>query len=44
MAVRSNVGDLADMKKAMVAAWCHVSSSEKWDYHIHWYSTCKSSS
>ena len=35
MAVRSNVGDLAGMKKAIYAAWCHVSSSEKSNFHVH---------
>ena len=35
MAVRSNVGDIVKMKKAIYAAWCHVCSSEKRNYHVH---------
>ena len=35
MAVRSNIGDLEGTKKAIYASWCHVSSSDKHDYHVH---------
>ena len=34
MAVRSNIGDLEGMKKAIYASWCHV-SSDKHNYHVH---------
>ena len=29
MAVRSNVGNMVEMKKNIYAAWCHVCSSDK---------------
>ena len=35
MAVRSNVGNIVGMKKNIYAAWCHVCSSEKNNFHVH---------
>ena len=35
MSVRSNVGNLNAMKKAIYASWCHVSSSKENNFHIH---------
>ena len=35
MAVRSNVGNMVEMKKNIYAAWCHVCSSDKNNFHIH---------
>ena len=35
MAIRSNVGDLNKMKKAIYAALFHARSSEKDNYHAH---------
>ena len=35
MTVRSNVGDIVKMKKAIYAAWCHMCASQKHNYHVH---------
>ena len=35
MAIRSNVGNIVEMKKNIYAAWCHVCSSEKNNFHVH---------
>ena len=35
MAIRSNIGNLHVMKKAIYASWCHVSSSEENNFHTH---------
>ena len=35
MDVCNNIGDLYGMKKAIYAAWYHVSSSEKDHFHVH---------
>ena len=35
MAIRSNVGNIIETKKDIYAAWCHVCSSEKNNFHVH---------
>lgn len=35
IAIRNNIGSLAEMKTAIYAAWCHVASSKNNNFHEH---------